>query len=276
MAKKKTQRHTTATASDENTTTAKRHTTTPRATTKGKTTTPERHTTASSPDDHTTTPAGTVKKKRHTTREDLYLTKDHVRRLVETCSRTPTGIRDRAMIRAAYSGALRVSELLRLHKADVDLEKKRVRVRDGKGGKTAYASLSSSAVEAIEQWLLVRDKHGIRSRILFCTFRKGSVGTSTGDTTTTKRGGELTTSAFRKMLALRAKKAGIEGRVHPHALRHGHAVDLAEGGTPPHIIQASLRHSNLATTAVYLSRLGVDTITQQVGEAVSELLEDDE
>lgn len=52
----------------------------------------------------------------------------------------------------------------------------------------------------------------------------------------------------RAMIQRWAKKAGIEKRVHPHRLRHSHAAELANEGTPLHVIQQQLGHSGLATT----------------------------
>jgi integrase/recombinase XerD len=50
-------------------------------------------------------------------------------------------------------------------------------------------------------------------------------------------------------------KAGIEKRVHPHALRHSMAFDLMWEGVPVPLIQAQLGHASLATTQRYLDHL---------------------
>jgi hypothetical protein len=51
--------------------------------------------------------------------------------------------------------------------------------------------------------------------------------------------------------------------VHPHGLRHTHAYELANEGTPLHVIQQQLGHSSLATTDRYIRHLN----PQQVVEA---------
>ena len=47
----------------------------------------------------------------------------------------------------------------------------------------------------------------------------------------------------------------MQKRVHPHGLRHTHAVQLANEGVPLHLIRDQLGHASLATTDAYLRRL---------------------
>jgi site-specific recombinase XerD len=49
-----------------------------------------------------------------------------------------------------------------------------------------------------------------------------------------------------------AAKAGIEKRVHPHGLRHSHAVDMANEGVAIPSIQQQLGHDRPSTTDTYL------------------------
>jgi integrase len=53
-----------------------------------------------------------------------------------------------------------------------------------------------------------------------------------------------------------AQRAGIDKRVHAHALRHAHAVALEREGAPLSTIRDLLGHSSAATTDRYLRRLG--------------------
>ena len=55
-----------------------------------------------------------------------------------------------------------------------------------------------------------------------------------------------------------ARKAGVERRVHAHGLRHAFAVDLVRSGAPLYVVRDALGHSSVATTQVYLSRVGAD------------------
>ena len=49
-----------------------------------------------------------------------------------------------------------------------------------------------------------------------------------------------------------AKRAGVDGAVSPHWLRHAHATHSLERGAPIHLVQATLGHASIATTSRYL------------------------
>lgn len=63
-------------------------------------------------------------------------------------------------------------------------------------------------------------------------------------------------SYVRHLLPRLARKAGIERRVHAHGLRHAFAVDLVRSGAPLYVVRDALGHASVATTNVYLSRVG--------------------
>ena len=93
----------------------------------------------------------------------------------------------------------------------------------------------------LQLWLSARKASGLAANgvPLFCTLA----------------GGELAAAQVRNMLKRRARKAGIERRVHPHALRHSHASELSDAGAPVALIQQQLGHSSLAVTDVYLRHI---------------------
>ena len=64
------------------------------------------------------------------------------------------------------------------------------------------------------------------------------------------------------------RKAGIERRVHPHALRHSFAFELASEGTPLHIIQCQLGHSSVATTDRYIRHLNPSAVVEAMKSRV--------
>lgn len=55
-----------------------------------------------------------------------------------------------------------------------------------------------------------------------------------------------------RIVSAAAFRAGIEGKVSPHWLRHSHASHSLEHGAPLHLVQATLGHSSIATTSRYL------------------------
>ena len=163
-----------------------------------------------------------------------------VAKLIAQPADTPRGRRDAAMIELAYASGLRVSELVNVALADVNLHHGFVRVT-GKGNKTRVVPLNNAAREKIEQFvtndrpLLVKDP---AERALFLT----------------ERGKAMTRQAFWKTLRNYARRAGVRlpaGDISPHKLRHSFATHLVEHGADLRAVQAMLGHSDIATTQIY-------------------------
>jgi integrase/recombinase XerD len=149
----------------------------------------------------------------------------------------PAAARDRAMLELLYASGLRVSELVALPLAAVDLRIGVVRVR-GKGGKERIVPVGERALEALQIYLararapLLRDR---QSRELFVT----------------ARGSRMTRQGFWKLVGRYARAAGISRRVTPHTLRHSFATHLLERGADLRAVQAMLGHADIATTQIY-------------------------
>lgn len=166
---------------------------------------------------------------------------DHaeIRAIVDACGRrSPTGLRNRALIVVLWRAGLRLNEALDLVPGDVGGGF--LAVRRGKGGKARTVGMDPEAFAVLERWLERRKQLGVRNAPLFCTLK----------------GGRLDENYVRRMLRRMATRAEVEKRVHPHGLRHTHANELAEEGVPMPVIQAQLGHASLATTARYLQRVG--------------------
>jgi integrase/recombinase XerD len=169
------------------------------------------------------------------------LTSAEVERLISACSRrAPTGIRNAALLAVLWRCGLRAGEVVALAAKDVELDEGRLVVQNGKGGRRRVVGIDAGTRALIEQWLGRRRKLGIPGRVLFCTLS----------------GGSLQTSYLRHLMPRLARKAGIERRCHPHALRHRFAVDLVSEGASLTTVRDLLGHSSAATTSVYLSRIG--------------------
>lgn len=169
------------------------------------------------------------------------LTESEVAALIKACShRAPTGIRNRALLVILWRGGLRIGEALALRPKDLDPDKGTVRVLHGKGDKSRLVGLDPEAWSIIQRWLDKRRELGITGhKRVFCTLD----------------GTPVQASYVRNLLKRLADKAGIEKRVHPHGLRHTHASELANEGTPLHVVQRQLGHSSLATTSAYVNHL---------------------
>ena len=165
------------------------------------------------------------------------LTEEEVEKLLDTPDLTsPSGIRDKAMLETMYSSGLRVSELLKLEKGQVNLTKGVITVF-GKGAKERKVPVSDYAVEYIRKYLNeVRNKSENRgSKYLFLS----------------KKGEPLSRVYFFKQVKKYSELAGIETQVSPHTLRHSFATHLLNHGAQLRIVQGMLGHTNIATTQIY-------------------------
>lgn len=169
------------------------------------------------------------------------LSGEEVKALIRACSkRSPTGIRNAALIAAIYRTGMRVSEALAVLPRDLDVQTGAVRVTKGKGDTSRTVAMDPGAWGILQWWLARRQSLGINGQSpVFCTLQ----------------GSPLLTSYVRALLPRLAKKAHIERRVHAHALRHSFAAELAAERTPLNVVQAVLGHANLATTDVYLRHI---------------------
>jgi integrase/recombinase XerC len=149
-------------------------------------------------------------------------------------------LRDRALVELLYGAGLRVGELVALDVRDVDLRRGEVRVW-GKGGKERIVPLVGAAHEALDAWLAHRRRPGVLAEPLFTSLRPRA------DETVRR----LSARDVRRMLARRARRAGVAGRIHPHRLRHSYATHLLDMGADLRAIQELLGHASLSTTQKY-------------------------
>jgi len=146
-------------------------------------------------------------------------------------------VRDLAMFELLYSSGLRRAELVSLdmHDGALDLVAGEVRVT-GKGGKTRSVPVGSRARAALAAWL------GVRAQLAQADERALFVGT---------RGRRLPLSAVGVRLNAWAKRQGMEGRVHPHMLRHSFASHVLQSSQDLRAVQEMLGHASISTTQVY-------------------------
>jgi integrase/recombinase XerD len=167
-----------------------------------------------------------------------YLSPDEVDRLIEQPDiATPLGLRDRAMLEVLYATGLRVSELVGLRAADVNLSAGYLTCI-GKGDKQRLVPLGDRAVACVREYerdgrpALARPASSIR---LFLN----------------ARGGPLSRVGFWGVLKGYARRAGLRPDVSPHVLRHSFATHLLERGADLRAIQMMLGHADLSTTQIY-------------------------
>ncbi len=151
---------------------------------------------------------------------------------------TPEGLRDRAMLELTYSSGLRVSELISLGLAQVNIHSAVMRIM-GKGNKERLLPVGDVALEHLEQYL-----HSARDELL--------KGQGTCDRMfVTRRGGGLTRQAFWYRVKKYAQVAGIRQSLSPHTLRHAFATHLVNNDADLRVVQLLLGHSSISTTQIY-------------------------
>jgi site-specific recombinase XerD len=151
------------------------------------------------------------------------------------------GLRDRTILETLFSTGLRVSELVRLNRDQINLERKEFGVR-GKGNKIRVVFLSDSASDWISRYLNVR-----KDNFLPLFIRYG--GPRTNDKTGEKM--RLTARSIERLVKKYSKKSGLPIDAHPHTLRHSFATDLLIGGADLRSVQEMLGHESIRTTQVY-------------------------
>lgn len=157
---------------------------------------------------------------------------------------TPRGLRDRAMLALAYACGLRVSELIRLRRQDIDL-RRGVLTAEGKGGKHRLVPIGEQALEWLQSFLAVTAEANSSDQT------RPIPPADTDWVFPSPRGGPLTRQAFWKIVGGYARAAGLRGRVHPHQLRHSFATHLLLGGADLRTVQTLLGHANITTTEIY-------------------------
>jgi integrase/recombinase XerD len=149
----------------------------------------------------------------------------------------PLGHRDRTMLEVLYATGLRVSELVNLSLAQVNLNQGVLRIV-GKGDRERLIPLGEEAVQWVQQFL-----QGPRVEIL--------LERQTDFLFPTRRGDRMTRQAFWHIIKRYARKAGVQKDLSPHTLRHAFATHLLNHGADLRVVQMLLGHSDLSTTQIY-------------------------
>ncbi len=171
------------------------------------------------------------------------------RLLAQPSGKRPLDLRDKALLETLYASGLRVSELVGLNLASMNLAKGVVRVR-GKGGKERLVPLGERAIDALTTWV----RQG-----------RGQLKPRDDHVFVSKSGQALTRVAAWQRIRHHARQAGIAQAVYPHLLRHSFATHLLDHGADLRVVQMLLGHADLATTQIYthVSRSRLKDLYQQ-------------
>ncbi|MGE3453353.1 MAG: integron integrase, partial [Burkholderiales bacterium] len=175
--------------------------------------------------------------------------------------------------RLLYGTGIRLRECLRLRVKDVELDRREVLVREGKGGGDRVTVLPSSLVEPLRA-------HLGRVRALFAADRAAGVpgvelpgaygrknpaagerwgwqwlfpqrALSVDPRSGIRRRHHAYEQTFSRALARAAREAGLAKPVSAHALRHSFATHLVEAGYDIRTVQELLGHKDVNTTMIY-------------------------
>jgi integrase/recombinase XerD len=173
------------------------------------------------------------------------LSREEVERLLAT-TRT---LRERLLLMVTYGSGLRVSEVIALRPADLDAERRVIRVVQGKGRKDRYTVLADRLDGEVAHYYAV---YGRPEHWLFPLRRDPT--------------GHLDISTAQKIYRATKRRAGVTKVGGIHALRHAFATHSLEAGVDLPTLGRMLGHTSVNTTMRYLH-----TTTKRVSAQVSPL-----
>jgi integrase len=164
-----------------------------------------------------------------------FLTEAEVENFLKAGRKGRHNVRNFAMLLLAFRHGLRVSELVNMRMADVDLDTGRLFVRRLKGSLSTSQPLEGDEIRALRAWLRERiNAPCCNSPLVFLSER-----------------GPMTRQAFNYICAEVGKRAGLNIKVHPHMLRHSCGYALANKACDTRLIQDYLGHRNITHTQIY-------------------------
>lgn len=172
-----------------------------------------------------------------------FLNREQLARLLNQAdTNTVQGLRDRAMIELLFSTGLRVSELVKLNRDQIDLTSREIGII-GKGGRVRVVFISDNAALWIKQYISYREDP---YKPLFVRYSGKKVTQGKGE-----EGIRLSPRSVQRAIEKYVKKSKLPIKITPHGIRHSFATDLLTSGADLRAIQEMLGHKNVSTTQIY-------------------------
>ena len=167
---------------------------------------------------------------------DILKMEEVVKLLEEPKGSNPKELRDKAMLELLYATGIRVTELISLTTAQLNMQMNYIICNDGH--KDRIIPFGIKAREALLNYLEYSRGvmiHNPKSDILFVNCS----------------GQSMSRQGFWKLIKHYALKAGITADITPHTLRHSFAAHLVENGADLKSVQEMMGHSDISTTQIY-------------------------
>lgn len=155
-----------------------------------------------------------------------FLNREQVERLLNAPKvSSKTGLRDKAILEILFSTGLRVSELVKLNRDQIDLKRREFGVI-GKGKRPRVVFLSQRAAKWLRRYLDTRKDD---KKALFM----------------------LTARSIQRIVKKYGRQCRLPLEITPHVMRHSFATDLLMAGADLRAVQEMLGHKNISTTQIY-------------------------
>lgn len=169
------------------------------------------------------------------------LKENEISRILESVKNFPYShefvkYRNFTLISMYVLSGLRKSELLKLRYSDIDIEGRVIMVRQGKGKKDRMIPMSFTLISRVQEYLKYRKKLGKTCPEFFTSYNRNSGFTEHG---------------LQHLVRLIRKASGVRFTI--HQLRHTFATQMLEGGCDIQSLSRMMGHSEISTTAIYLS-----------------------
>jgi integrase len=156
------------------------------------------------------------------------LTRAEVAAILGACTKP----RERTMLTLCYGCGLRLAEVLALRVADIDGERKLLRIEQGKGAKDRLVPLSPTLLEELRAyWRLYRPREWLFPG---------------------RTGRPLSPTLLQKAYTRAKRRAGVTKVGGLHALRHAYATHQLAAGLQVERLQRLMGHRSIQTTLRYV------------------------
>jgi integrase/recombinase XerD len=167
--------------------------------------------------------------------ERIIFTQNQIQELYKNCENE----QEKMILNIAYGCGLRVGEMVKLNKKDIDLQEKRLIVESGKNNKRRIVPITNQIVSELKLFL----KENKETKPIFLNIEGNRMQKWSFNLILKKL---IDKTNFGK----RFKQAELN-KIGMHTLRHSIATHLLENGMKLEQVQTFLGHSNLETTQIY-------------------------